>query len=146
MSKTLTFLDKSFWITESDDNPKHVATLQLLELPDNADCSEYVPALFQEIRGFSRGTSPFNCSIKTFMGYPTGFRPVKTLNMDYHTQLHKIDDVTDRVVLDNFVAKLHETRLDPDKPLWQFHFIYDGKIRATPFMPACTICTVMAQH
>lgn len=127
MSKTLTFLDKSFWITESDDNPKHVATLQLLELPDNADCSQYVPALFQEIRGFSRGTSPFNCSIKTFMGYPTGFRPVKTLNMDYHTQLHKIDDVTDRVALDDFVAKLHETRLDPDKPLWQFHFIYDGK-------------------
>ena len=37
MGKTLSFLDKSFWITESDANPKHVACLQLLAMPEHAD-------------------------------------------------------------------------------------------------------------
>ena len=34
-------------------------------------------------------------------------------------------DVTNREALDAFVARLHASRLDPDKPLWQYHFIFD---------------------
>lgn len=56
MSKTLSFLDKSFWITESDDNPKHVGCLQLLEMPEGAKSPEYVPAIYNEIKGFAKGT------------------------------------------------------------------------------------------
>jgi diacylglycerol O-acyltransferase len=125
MSKTLSFLDKSFWITESDDNPKHVGCLQLLEMPEGAKSPEYVPAIYNEIKGFAKGTSPFNCVVKTVLGYPIGLSPVKHLNMDYHVQLHHIDDVSDRQNLDDFVAQLHAARLDPDKPLWQYHFIFD---------------------
>ena len=88
MAKTLSFLDKSFWITESDENPKHVACLQLLAIPKGAKSTEYVPQLFQEIRSFARATSPFNCAVKTVLGYPVGFAPVKKLNMDYHVQIH----------------------------------------------------------
>lgn len=127
MGKTLSFLDKSFWITESDANPKHVACLQLLAMPEHADKDHYVPALFDEIKGFARGTSPFNCYVKTVLGYPIALVPVKKLDMNYHVQLHRIDDVNDREALDGFIAKLHGSRLDPDKPLWQYHFIYDGK-------------------
>ena len=81
MSKTLSFLDKSFWITESDDNPKHVGCLQLLEMPEGAKSPEYVPAIYNEIKGFAKGTSPFNCVVKTVLGYPVGLSPVKHLNM-----------------------------------------------------------------
>ena len=125
MAKTLSFLDKSFWITESDENPKHVACLQLLAIPKGAKSTEYVPQLFQEIRSFARATSPFNCAVKTVLGYPVGFAPVKKLNMDYHVQIHRVADVTNREALDAFVARLHASRLDPDKPLWQYHFIFD---------------------
>ena len=125
MAKTLSFLDKSFWITESDENPKHVACLQILAMPKGAKSTEYVPNLFQEIRSFARATSPFNCAVKTFLGYPVGFSPVKKLNMDYHVQIHRVADVTNREALDGFVARLHASRLDPDKPLWQYHFIFD---------------------
>lgn len=117
MAKTLSFLDKSFWITESDENPKHVACLQLLAIPKGAKSTEYVPQLFQEIRSFARATSPFNCAVKTVLGYPVGFAPVKKLNMDYHVQIHRVADVTNREALDAFVARLHASRLDPDKPL-----------------------------
>lgn len=125
MAKTLSFLDKSFWITESDENPKHVACLQLLAIPKGAKSNEYVLQLFQEIRSFARATSPFNCAVKTVLGYPVGFAPVKKLNMDYHVQIHRVADVTNREALDAFVARLHASRLDPDKPLWQYHFIFD---------------------
>ncbi len=125
MAKTLSFLDKSFWITESDENPKHVACLQLLAIPKGAKSTEYVPQLFQEIKSFARATSPFNCAVKTVLGYPVGFAPVKKLNMDYHVQIHRVADVTNREALDAFVARLHASRLDPDKPLWQYHFIFD---------------------
>ncbi len=125
MAKNLSFLDKSFWITESDENPKHVACLQLLAIPKGKVGSDYVPALFQEIRSFTRATSPFNCAVKTVLGYPTGFVPVKKLNMDYHVQIHRVSDVKDREALDEFVARLHASRLDPDKPLWQYHFLFD---------------------
>ena len=125
MAKTLSFVDKSFWITESDENPKHVACLQILAMPKGAKSTEYVPNLFQEVRSFARATSPFNCAVKTFLGYPVGFSPVKKLNMDYHVQIHRVPDVTNREALDGFVARLHASRLDPDKPLWQYHFIFD---------------------
>ncbi len=125
MSKTLSFLDKSFWITESDENPKHVACLQLLALPKNADKKNYVPTLFNEIKSYTRATSPFSCAVKTFLGYPIGFKPVKKLHMDYHVQIHRVANVQNREALDAFVARLHASRLDPDKPLWQYHFIFD---------------------
>ncbi len=125
MAKNLSFLDKSFWITESDDNPKHVACLQLLVIPEGAKSTEYVPTLFNDVRSFARATSPFNCAVKTVLGYPVGFAPVKKLNMDYHVQIHRVKNVEERRVLDDFVARLHASRLDPDKPLWQYHFIFD---------------------
>lgn len=127
MGKNLSFLDKSFWITESDDNPKHVACVQLLEMPTDADPKNYVVNLHSEFRQFTRATSPFNCSVNTFLGYPTGFKPAKTINVEYHVQLHRVDDITDRQALDELVAQIHDQRLDQDKPLWQYHFLYDGK-------------------
>lgn len=125
MSKKLTFLDKTFWITESEDNPKHVASLQLLKMPVDAT-EDYVDKLLEELRAFDHATAPFNCRVSTLMGYPLKFVPVEQLNMHYHVQLHNIVDLKDKPALHKFVAGLHEPQLDRDKPLWQFHFIKDN--------------------
>ncbi len=125
MSRGPSFLDKSCWLTESEADPKHVAGLQLLEMPEDANITHYIHALYEEVKQFSRATPPFNCRVKTFLGYPLGLQPVKSMNMDYHIQIHKVEDATCRDSLDEFVGRLHESRLDPDKPLWQYHFIYD---------------------
>ncbi|MFT6284423.1 MAG: WS/DGAT/MGAT family acyltransferase [Arenicella sp.] len=125
MSKKLTFLDKTFWITESEDNPKHVATLQLLKMPANAT-SDYVDNLLAELRASEQATAPFNCKVSTLMGYPIKFVPVEQLDMQYHVQLHNIEDLNDKPALHKFVASLHEPWLDRDKPLWQFHLIKDN--------------------
>jgi WS/DGAT/MGAT family acyltransferase len=54
------------------------------------------------------------------------FVPVEQLDMQYHVQLHYIDDLNDKPALHKFVASLHETWLDRDKPLWQYHLIKDN--------------------
>ena len=125
MSKKLTFLDKTFWITETEANPKHVASLQLLKMPDDA-ASDYVDKLLAEMRAFDQATAPFNCRVSTVMGYPIKFVPVEQLDMQYHVQLHSINDLNDKPALHKFVASLHEPWLDRDKPLWQFHLIKDN--------------------
>lgn len=125
MSKKLTFLDKTFWLTESEANPKHVASLQLLKMPTDAP-KDYVDKLLAEMRTFDQATAPFNCRVSTLMGYPIKFVPVEQLDMQYHVQLHNIDDLLDKPALHKFVAGLHEPWLDRDKPLWQFHLIKDA--------------------
>jgi len=124
--KKLTFLDKAFWLTESDNNPKHVASLQILELPVNAD-ENYVKNLFEELQKVTTGVSPFNCRVQSFLGYPIKLIPLEKLNMQYHLQHHMLDDISDREALHKKAAKLHEVRLDTDKPLWQFHVIESKK-------------------
>ena len=122
MAKKITFLDKAFWITESDANPKHVASLQILQLPRRAG-EHYVKDLVDDLREYKTGVEPFNCVVKQFLGYPTSLKKIDILNMQYHIQFHQLKNIGDRQSLHKLVAKLHEPRLDKDKPLWQFHVI-----------------------
>jgi diacylglycerol O-acyltransferase len=124
VTKKITFLDKTFWITESEANPKHVAGLQLLEMPEDAQ-EDYVEHLFAELQSFNKAVPPFNCKVSRFLGYPVKLSSVEKLNMDYHVQMHVLDDINNKPELHKFVAKLHETWLDRDKPLWQYHLIKD---------------------
>jgi WS/DGAT/MGAT family acyltransferase len=124
VTKKITFLDKTFWITESEDNPKHVAALQLLYMPDGAP-SDYIESLFAEMRTFTQASSPFNCRVRSFLGFPISLVPLDILDMDYHVQMHVIEDILDMPELHKFIATLHETWLDRDKPLWQYHLIKD---------------------
>jgi diacylglycerol O-acyltransferase len=125
LTKKITFLDKSFWITESEDNPKHVAVLQLLDMPDDAP-GDYIEQLFSEMRTFTQASSPFNCKVKSFLGFPISLVPIETLDMDYHVQMHVIEDIMDMPQVHKFIAHLHEAWLDRDKPLWQYHLIKDN--------------------
>ena len=113
-----------FWLTESEANPKHVAGLQILDIPEGAP-ADYVNTLFIELQGFDTAATPFNCRVSSLLAYPIKFTPVAKLDMDYHLQIHEIEDIGNKPKLHKFVAKLHETWLDRDKPLWQYHLIKD---------------------
>jgi WS/DGAT/MGAT family acyltransferase len=113
-----------FWLTESEANPKHVAGLQILEIPQGAPAN-YIDRLFTELQRFDKAASPFNCRVRSILAYPIKFTPLKNLDMEYHLQLHEIEDISNKPDLHKFVATLHETWLDRDKPLWQYHLIKD---------------------
>jgi WS/DGAT/MGAT family acyltransferase len=122
LAKKITFLDKAFWLTETNNNPKHVACLQILALPNSADAN-YLADFVAELKQSNTGEQPFNCVVKRFLGYPTRLQPIKQLDMDYHVQFHQIESITNREILHKKVAVLHEERLHTEKPLWQFHVI-----------------------
>jgi len=124
MTKKITFLDKMFWVTESKANPKHVASLQILEIPDGAP-ADYAEQLFAELQSHTEALVPFNCRVSSFLGYPIRLKPIKQIDMNYHVQMHVIDNINDKPEMHKFVATLHETLLDRDKPLWQYHLIKD---------------------
>ncbi|WP_026375277.1 wax ester/triacylglycerol synthase domain-containing protein [Aestuariibacter salexigens] len=126
MARKITFLDKTFWITESEDNPKHVACLQIIKKPANASAS-YVSDLYHEAKQHNEASEPFNCRVVSFLRFPLMLKTVDKVDMDYHIKMHHVDDVTDREALHEFIARLHEEILDRDKPLWQFHLISDDK-------------------
>ncbi|MFT4929707.1 MAG: diacylglycerol O-acyltransferase [Phenylobacterium sp.] len=126
MAKHLTFLDKAFWITESNSSPKHVAGLQFLSFPEHNSPEEnhsYVANLTEELRQFDKPQSPFSCVVVSVLGYPTRLVDVDKLDMNYHVQHHTIEDIDDKNEINAFIAKLHETCLERDKPLWQYHLI-----------------------
>ncbi len=123
MSTSIPFLDKTFWITESKDNPKHVASLQLLEMPEGAP-DDYLEQLVSTLRSYDKPVTPFNYRVKTLFGFfPSKFAAVDKLDMEYHVQLVEVEDVSDRQELHKLIARLHEPMLDRDKPLWQFYVI-----------------------
>ncbi|XOV78727.1 MAG: wax ester/triacylglycerol synthase domain-containing protein [Aestuariibacter sp.] len=122
MSTSIPFLDKTFWITESEDNPKHVASLQLLDMPEGAG-EDYIETLVAKLRTFDTAVAPLNYRVKSIFRYPLKFVPVDKLDMDYHVQLKEVDDVADMQALHEVVARLHEPCLERDKPLWQFTVI-----------------------
>jgi WS/DGAT/MGAT family acyltransferase len=121
VAKTLSFFDKAFWLTETVHNPKHVASLQLLTLPENAG-SNYLDELIDEMRSFNQPVYPFNSKVKAALGYPIKLIP-SDMDMHYHVQSHEIENVSDLESLHQYASTLHETLLDRDKPLWQFHVI-----------------------
>jgi len=122
MSTSIPFLDKTFWITESQDNPKHVASLQLMEMPENAP-DDYMEQFIARLREYDTAVAPFNYRVKSIGPYPIKFTPVDKLDMDYHVQVCEVDTVEDRQTLHKLVARLHEPRLERDKPLWQMTVI-----------------------
>lgn len=122
MSTSIPFLDKTFWITESEDNPKHVASLQLLEMPDDAP-DDYIDQLVVKLRSCNKAVAPFNYRVKSIGPYPIKFTPVDELDMEYHVKVIEVDDVSDKFLLHQLIARLHEPRLERDKPLWQYTVI-----------------------
>lgn len=122
MSTSIPFLDKTFWITESQDNPKHVASLQLLEMPEDA-ADDYLDKLVEKLRSYDQAVVPFNYRVKSIGPYPFKFTPVDKMDMEYHVQVVEMDDVSNKEELHKLVARLHEPRLEKDKPLWQYTVI-----------------------
>lgn len=122
MVKKITFLDKAFWLTETDNNPKHVASLQILELPVNAS-KTYLTDFVNELKTHNVAVAPFNCVVKRFLGYPTRLQPLDKLDMEYHIQYHQLENLANRESLHKLTANLHAPRLHTEKPLWQFHVI-----------------------
>ncbi len=114
-------LDYAFLALESEKSPKHVAGLQIFDLPKNAP-KDFVARLVKDIKRVEP-TAPFNQRLHTsLLG-----RPKWQIDTEFDIDLHVVHEKlppphTHRHLMES-VAALHEDKLDRSRPLWQLYVL-----------------------
>lgn len=115
-------LDLGFFITETDDSPKHVGGLWILRKPKRAGAN-YVSRLAEELRGFDAPSPPFNQVVEfTARGGPR-WKEYANFDITRHVIYHRPASQLSRRALYAMVADLHGTRLERSRPMWEYHLI-----------------------
>ncbi len=122
-----------FLLAESRNQPMHVGGLQLYEKPDDAG-PDFVRELFESAKASDDEVSPL------FLKHP--YRSVKTagqlfwkpdehFDIEHHVRHNALPSPGRIRELLELCSRLHSTRLDWERPLWEAHLIEglaDGRV------------------
>lgn len=112
-------LDYAFLAFESEASPKHVAGLQVFELPEGAP-GDFVTRLVQKIRDMKPGP-PFNQKLRSRMvGMPQWVED-SDLDLDDHIFVESVPEPHTMAALLKRIESLHSDSLDRAGPLWQLY-------------------------
>ncbi|MDH3338895.1 MAG: wax ester/triacylglycerol synthase family O-acyltransferase [Gammaproteobacteria bacterium] len=112
-------LDYAFLAFESEASPKHVAGLQIFELPQRAT-DDFVARLVQKIKDV-KPNSPFNQKLKSQMtGMPQWIEDTD-LSLDDHIIHESVPKPHTMAALLERIEVLHADGLDRSGPLWQLY-------------------------
>lgn len=116
----LPILDYAFLAFESDESPKHVAGLQIFDLP--TDASEDFVARLVEKAKTAMPTWPFNQRLRIpLLGMPQ-WTEDSLLDLDHHVFFESVPSPSDNDALLERIAELHAERLDHGSALWEVYF------------------------
>ena len=119
-------LDYCFLLFDSHESPKHVAGLQIFELPKNAP-STFVSDLVDQARKSMPGP-PFNLKLHApFMCMPQWIEDDQ-LNLEDHVFYEAVPEPHTMEELLERVACLHAEQLDRSQPLWEMYFFEQLKL------------------
>lgn len=113
-------LDAGFLYNETSRSPQHIASVQILELPAGRDEGRFLTdlkaLLLERIHLVPYFTNrlqfvPFNLDHPVWVRDPD-------FAIDNHVHTLAVAEPGDRAALETAVARLHETRLDRSRPLW----------------------------
>ncbi len=113
-------LDAGFLYNETDRSPQHIASVQILELPEGVDEAQFVEnvksLMAERIHLVPYFTNklrfvPFN------LDHPVWVKD-RAFSLDNHVHTMDIPAPGDRLALEQTIASLHEQRLDRSRPLW----------------------------
>ncbi len=126
-------LDAGFLYTETDRSPQHIASVQILELPEGVAVAQFVEQfkamLLQRIHLVAYFTNKLQ-AVPFGLDHPVWVRDT-AFDIDYHVHLTQVPAPGGRSELEATVALLHETALDRSKPLWDLWVLgglEDGRI------------------
>lgn len=118
----LTFLDLAFFLTESEDSPKHVAGLSIFKKPPGSS-AQWVHQLAKEFASFDTPTAPFDKVIDfRALGGPR-WRTAGDFSIEDHLFYHKPENTLSERDLFAYCSGLHEPLMDRTKPMWEYHII-----------------------
>jgi WS/DGAT/MGAT family acyltransferase len=120
--KRLSLLDLGFFITETEENPKHVAGLMVFKRPAGSR-ADFAARLYQELQASGAPMEPFNQVIDFWALTGPSWRPAGSFDIDEHLHFHKPRRTLKKPDLYALVAGLHTPPLDRSRPLWEFHII-----------------------
>jgi len=126
-------LDYAFLAFESEASPKHVAGLQILELPPRAP-ADFVARLVQKIKHVKPGP-PFNQKLRSrVVGRPQWIEDTD-FNLDDHIIAESVPEPHTMAALLRRIEELHAESLDRAAPLWQLTIFehLEGRRFATYF-------------
>lgn len=117
----LSIIDTGFLLTESHHSPKHVAALQIFELPKGKG-SAWLRRMLDQLRQVPPGY-PFDQRLHTINPLQHALVPDENLEMDYHVRHSVLPSPGSDDQLWDLVARMHANLLDRERPLWEFHLI-----------------------
>ena len=123
MGIAIPMLDLMFFLTENQDNPRHVGAVLIFERPRRGGAR----VLNQIIEAYRRATPvpPFNrIPVLLRAGLPE-WHEVDDLDMNWHVQQRTLPAPGSDAQLDALVAELHAPMLERTRPGWRVFFI-DG--------------------
>lgn len=113
-------LDAGFLYNETDRSPQHIASVQILELPEGMTEDQY----FEDVKALMRDRIhlvPYFTNKLRFVPFNLD-HPVwvkdRAFSIDNHVHRLEVAAPGDRAAMEAAIASLHEQRLDRDRPLW----------------------------
>jgi WS/DGAT/MGAT family acyltransferase len=118
----LSLLDLAFFLTESQESPKHVAGLMIFKKPSGSS-ARWVHNLAEELARHDQPVPPFNKVIDfRALGGPR-WREAEHFAIEDHLFYHNPETMLSEKQLFAYVAGLHEPLMDRSKPMWEYHLI-----------------------
>ncbi len=133
----LSGLDATFLYLETPENPMHVGSLHIYELPPGYegdfvdDVRKHLASRLHLAPVFQRKllNMPFELANPVWVAEPD-------LDLEYHIRSTVLPKPGSRAQLDKLVGRLHSSLLDRSRPLWEFYVI-EG-LQTPPDAPAGT--------
>ena len=126
MGIAIPMLDLMFFLTENQDNPRHVGAVLIFERPPRGGAA-IVRQIVSAYRR-ARPVPPFNrVPVLLRAGLPE-WREVRDFDMAWHVQQRTLPSPGSDAQLHELVAQLHAPMLGRDRPGWQV-FVIEGLAR-----------------
>ena len=117
----ISLIDNGFLLTEAQNSPKHVACLQVWDLPEGKG-SAWLRRLLADLKEEPPGF-PFNQKLNYKIPLQPDLVTDPKVDMDYHVRHTVLPHPGDDEQLWKTVSRLHANLLDRERPLWEFHLI-----------------------
>jgi diacylglycerol O-acyltransferase len=117
----LSIIDTGFLLTESHHSPKHVAAVQIFELPKGKGAA-WLRRMLDQLRQVPPGY-PFDQRLHVINPLQHALVTDDKLEMDYHVRHSVLPSPGNDDQLWDLVARMHANLLDRERPLWEFHLI-----------------------
>jgi WS/DGAT/MGAT family acyltransferase len=119
----LSLLDALFFAFERQESPKHVAGLQVFELPPGRD-NDFVAELVSQLRAIPVSREPWNLKLDWPRTAWPRWQPVE-VDLKQHIIHERLPAPGTMQQLEELVGRLHAPQLDRFRPGWQV-FVIEG--------------------